>query len=357
MNSPPDDRSNGAEVMIDVEALTRFYGTVPALRDVSFRAHRGEIVGFLGPNGAGKTTAMRILTGFMPPTSGRATVAGHDVVEESREARRAIGYLPETNPLYREMTVSGYLSFMARLRGVEDVETAVDKSMALVSVEDHADVLIDHLSKGYRQRVGVAQALVHDPPVVILDEPTIGLDPRQIREVRNLIRELGGDRTLIMSTHILPEAQQVCDRVLIISRGRIVAKDSPAELTARLSGGEEIRLELAPDVASAEVEELTKSVPGVMEVETLADGTYRVVAERGASPRPDLAAAVVGRGWPLLEISARALSLEDIFLQLTDEDEDEELVEEEADMPTLEVQDEGLSPAEESQESEEESDA
>ncbi len=341
---------------IELDGLRKVFGETVAVDHISLRVPRGEVFGFLGPNGAGKTTAMRILTGFMPPTSGRAMVAGHDVVEESRDARRAIGYLPETTPLYREMTVSGYLSFMARLRGVDDVDGAVEKSMELVSIEDHADVLIAHLSKGYRQRVGVAQALVHDPPVVILDEPTIGLDPRQIREVRNLIRELGGDRTLIMSTHILPEAQQVCDRVLIISRGRIVAKDSPADLTARLSGGEEIRLEVAPDVAAAEVEQVAGSVPGVMEVESLSDGKYKVVAERGASPRPELAAAIVGRGWPLMEISSRALSLEDIFLQLTDEDADAD-EEVEADLTAQETEDEISEPDEERQDSEEETDA
>jgi ABC-2 type transport system ATP-binding protein len=235
-------------------------------------------------------------------------------------ARKSIGYLPETTPLYTEMTVSAYLKFMARLRGVDDVEDAVERAMGMVAVDDHADQIIGHLSKGYRQRVGIAQALVHDPQVVILDEPTIGLDPRQIREVRNLIRELGGDRTLIMSTHILPEAQQVCDRVLIISRGRIVAKDSPEELTTRLAGGEEISLQVSPDQDVEDVRSVAAGIEGVMEVDHVGDGKYRIVAEPGESPRPRLAAAVVERGWPLYELSHGEVSLEDIFLQLTDEE-------------------------------------
>ncbi len=321
MNAPPGGTSNGAAAMIEVENLTRYYGPLPALRDVSFHARRGEILGFLGPNGAGKTTAMRILTGYMPPTAGRVRVAGHDVVEESMAARKTVGYLPETAPLYREMTVKGFLKFMARLRGVSDADGAAGRVMARVAVEDHADQPISQLSKGYRQRVGLAQALIHEPEVIILDEPTIGLDPRQIREVRNLIRELGGQHTIILSTHILPEAQQVCDRVLIIHRGRIVAEDTPAELTARLTGDEQVRLAVPDDVGTAAVSSALGSVAGVERVEALGEGKYLVTAGGGASPRAALAATVVGRGWPLLELTPVSMTLEDIFLQLTGEEE------------------------------------
>jgi len=305
------------DVMIDVDHLTRYYGPFPALRDVSFRAHRGEIVGFLGPNGAGKTTAMRILTGYMPPTSGTAQVAGHDVVDASMDARRSIGYLPETTPLYTDMTVAGYLGFMARLRGAEDPDAAVERVMARVSVDHRADDLIGQLSKGFRQRVGIAQALVHDPPVIILDEPTIGLDPRQIREVRDLIRELGGEHTVILSTHILPEAQQVCDRVLIINRGQIVAEDAPDRLTARLSGGERIRLAVPPGMDDRLVADALGAVGGVEGVEVAGGGVFFVSAQAEANPRPDLAELVVGHGWPLLELTPLGLTLEDIFLELT----------------------------------------
>jgi ABC-2 type transport system ATP-binding protein len=306
--------------MIEVDHLSRFYGPLPALQDVSFTAYRGEIVGFLGPNGAGKTTTMRILTGYMPPSAGRATVAGHDVVEDSMAARAATGYLPESTPLYTDMTVLGYLSFMARLRGVKDVSAAVERVMARTAVDHRADDLIGQLSKGYRQRVGIAQALVHNPPVLILDEPTIGLDPRQIREVRGLIRELSGDHTVLLSTHILPEAQQVCDRVLIIHRGQLVAEDAPDALTAALSGGEQARVAVPDDLDAATVAAALQAVGGVTEVAAQGAGVYLVTAVPGSNPRPQLAETVVGRGWPLLELTRVGLTLEDIFLQLTDED-------------------------------------
>ena len=233
MAQEPSNASRGArgEPMIEVERLTRYYGPVPAINDVSFTAHKGEIVGFLGPNGAGKTTTMRMLTGYLPPSSGTARIAGHDIVTDSMAARKLIGYLPESTPLYPEMTVSDYLHFMARLRGVKDRGAAVERVMSQVSIDHRADDLIGHLSKGFRQRVGIAQALVHDPKLIILDEPTIGLDPRQIREVRELIAELRGDHTVLLSTHILPEAQQLCDRILIIKRGQIVAEDTTEGLS------------------------------------------------------------------------------------------------------------------------------
>jgi ABC-2 type transport system ATP-binding protein len=306
--------------MIEVDHLSRFYGPLPALQDISFQAFRGEIVGFLGPNGAGKTTTMRILTGYMPPSAGRAFVAGHDVVEDSLAARRSTGYLPESTPLYPDMTVAGYLAFMARLRGVKSISEAVEKVMQRTSVDHRADDYIGQLSKGYRQRVGIAQALVHNPPVIILDEPTIGLDPRQILEVRGLIRELSGDHTVILSTHILPEAQQVCDRVLVINRGQIVAADTPENLTAQISGGEQVRVGLPQDLPAELVAGALGAVEGVGGVQVLGDGLFMVTALAGANPAPQLAETVVGRGWPLLELVPVRLTLEDIFLQLTAED-------------------------------------
>ncbi len=311
---------DGADVMIEVENLTKYYGPSPALRDVSLTARRGEILGFLGPNGAGKTTAMRIITGFLPPTSGTVRVAGHDVLDDSLAARQAIGYMPETMPLYPEMTVAGYLTFLARLREVKSLGEALDRVMDRVAITDHADQLIGHLSKGYRQRVGIAQALIHDPDVIILDEPTIGLDPRQIREVRRLIRELGGDHTVVLSTHILPEAQQVCDRVLIINNGVIVAEDMPEELGRRLAGGEQVRVVVDAAIDGNKVAQALRGVPGVREVTAAGGNTFHVMTEPEARTRAEIAKAVVEHDWPLLELRPSGLTLEDIFLQLTAED-------------------------------------
>jgi ABC-2 type transport system ATP-binding protein len=308
------------EEMIEVDHLSRYYGPLPALQDISFTAHKGEIVAFLGPNGAGKTTTMRILTGYMPPSSGRASVAGHDVVEDSMAARRNTGYLPEITPLYTDMTVIGYLKFMARLRGVQAVNDAVERVMVRTAVDHRADDLIGQLSKGYRQRVGIAQALVHNPPVLILDEPTIGLDPRQIREVRGLIRELSGDHTVILSTHILPEAEQVADRVLIINRGQLVAEDTPEALMGRMAGGEQVRVAVPGDLHPKTVVAALAAVSGVNEVQPQGDGLYVVSSNRGSNPAPQLAETVVGRGWPLLELTPVRLTLESIFLELTAED-------------------------------------
>lgn len=319
-----DGRNGGGDAMIVADQITRDYGPSIALRDISFQAYRGEILGFLGPNGAGKTTTMRILTGYMPPSSGSATIAGHDVVEASMEARAQIGYLPESAPLYPDMTVRGYLDFMARLRGVPDRSDAVDNAMYKVSIEDRADDLISHLSKGMRQRVGIAQAVVHDPPVIILDEPTIGLDPRQIREVRALIRELGGDHTVIISTHILPEAQQICDRVLIIHDGRIVAEDTPDELTAQISGGEQVRLGLAESVAEDDLRAALGEIEGVQGLEVEQPGRALLQSDGGDDTRAAMVRAVYDAGWTLLELSPQRMTLEDIFLELTDDGEVED---------------------------------
>jgi len=304
--------------MIYVENLTRYYGSFPAIQDLNFHVERGEIIGFLGPNGAGKTTTMRILTGYLPPSAGTARVAGYDVFSESLEARRHIGYMPETVPLYPEMTVRGYLDFMARLRQVDNRPAKVEAAMAACGLTDRADTIIGKLSKGYRQRVGLAQALVHEPEVLILDEPTIGLDPRQIIEVRQLIKELGRERTIILSTHILPEASQVADRVLIINEGRIVAEDTPERLTARLKGGERVFVRVARP--SAEVPEALSALEGVTAVEERGNGGYELECTLGADLRPAIAEAIVNGGWGLLELRPIAMSLEEIFLQLTAEE-------------------------------------
>jgi len=304
--------------MIRVEGLTKEYGPMRALDQLSFSVNEGEILGFLGPNGAGKTTTMRILTGYMPPTSGHVSVAGCDVVERSLEARRHIGYLPESVPLYGEMTVYDYLDFCAAIRGVSRREKAIDRVVEACDLGDVSERLIGKLSKGYRQRVGIAQALVHDPDVLVLDEPTIGLDPRQILSVRELIKGLGGEHTVILSTHILPEVSQVCERVLIINHGKIVAEDTPARLTSGLQGGMRVRLRLAH--AAPEAPETLARVAGVTTVTPMGDGTYEVVCEGVADPRSELAAAAVNRGWGLLELTPVTMSLEEIFIQLTTEE-------------------------------------
>jgi len=312
--------------LIEVKNLTKFYGDFAALEDVSFEVKKGEILGFLGPNAAGKTTAMRILTGFMPPTSGTACVNGFDVVEDALEARRCIGYLPENVPLYEEMTVRAYLTFCAKLRQVPRSKLAshLSEVMEACKIGDVSDTLIGKLSKGYRQRVGLAQAMVHDPAVLILDEPTVGLDPRQIIEVRELIKRLGGDHTIILSTHILPEASMVCGRIVIIHEGRIVAEDTPQNLTSRLRKSQQIQLQVrGPE---AEVKRKLSDVPGVLRVEKTGSGDgithYLVEGRVQADIRESLAATVVRNGWGLLEMHAVDLSLEEIFLRLTTEEKE-----------------------------------
>ncbi len=308
--------------MIQVENLTKYYGDYPAIEDVTFNVEQGEIIGFLGPNGAGKTTTMRILAGYMPPTSGNARVAGYNVFTESLEVRRHIGYMPETVPLYTDMSVRSYLDFMARLRGLRKPQTQIDKVMETMNIQDEANTLIGHLSKGYRQRVGVAQALVHDPDVLILDEPTIGLDPRQVRETRELIKGLAGDHTIILSTHILSEASQVCGRILIINEGKIVAEDTPQRLTESLKGHDRllIRVKNPPPSINREL----KSVAGVLSVEDNKDGTFEVSCAVGKDNRAEIAALVAGRGWGLLEMRPLVMGLEEIFLKLTQAEEEVE---------------------------------
>lgn len=308
--------------MIEVQGLTKMYGDRAAIEDVTFSVEKGEVLGFLGPNAAGKTTTMRILTGFLPATCGTATVAGHDVFRDSLELRRHIGYMPETVPLYPEMTIQDYLEFFARLRRVPEARKRIDDVMEMVSIGERAGDRIAKLSKGFRQRVGLAQALIHDPEVLILDEPTVGLDPKQIIEFRQLIKGLGGEHTVILSTHVLPEVSQTCGRVLIINEGHIVAEDRPEDLTARLQGSERVLLRLARPAENL-AEQLGK-VRDVTSVTARADGTWEVACALGCDRREDLAAAVVRGGWGLLEMRSAGLSLEEIFLKLTTKEEGED---------------------------------
>ncbi len=305
--------------MIEVEGLTKYYGSFAAIKDVSFRVEDGEILAFLGPNAAGKTTTMRILTAFMPPSAGTARVAGFDVWEDSLEVRKRIGYMPEMVPLYPEMTVSSYLSFVASIRHVSDGRRRIEEIMDTCDLTDFAGALIGRLSKGYRQRVGLAQALVHDPQVLILDEPTIGLDPRQIREVRQLIKGLGGSHTVILSTHILPEASEVCNRLVIINEGEIAAEGTPEELGSKLEQARRVLVQVRDP--SPDVVRLVGAIEGVTGVETSGDGQYVVACGAGLDPRAEISSLVVQQGWGLLELRPLGLTLEDIFLRLTTEEE------------------------------------
>ena len=311
--------------MIEVQHLTKTYGSVTAVDDISFRVEPGEIVGLLGPNGAGKTTTMRVLTGYIPATEGKALIAGFDVFEQPIDAKQRTGYLPETPPLYPEMTVREYLTFVARIKGVSrvDRERRVEASMERTRVDDRADSHCGKLSKGYRQRVGLAQAILHNPDVLILDEPTAGLDPKQIIETRELIKSLAGDHTIILSTHILPEVSQTCERVVIIHRGRVVAEGTPDDLTARLRSTETISLQI--DTSGADPPSALMAIDGVTGVRLNSDLASVVGAEvetvQGRDLRRDLAHTVVTNGWGLLELRSIRMSLEDIFLHLTTEED------------------------------------
>jgi ABC-2 type transport system ATP-binding protein len=303
--------------MIEVHGLTKDYGPRRAIENLSFHAEKGEILGFLGPNGAGKTTTMRILTGFMPPTSGYARVAGFDVVDQSLEVRRRVGYMPESVPLYPDMTVYEYLKFMGDLRHLPEVEDRVDDALEQVHMEERSESYISSLSKGMRQRIGLAQALLHEPEVLILDEPTIGLDPAHIIEVRNIIQNIGRERTVLLSTHILPEAQQICNRVLIINNGKIVAEDTPEQLQSRLTGGQRISVHVHGKLD--EFESAISSIPGLTILSGSPDGKFELQTNPGDDPRPELARAMVAAGYDLLELRPIGMSLEDIFLELTRE--------------------------------------
>ena len=312
--------------MIEVQQLTKQYGDFTAVNNISFKVERGEILGFLGPNGAGKTTTMRVLTGYMPPTEGKAIVAGYDVQEKPLEAKKRTGYLPETPPLYPDMTVREYLTFCSRIKGVAsaDRKARIGVVMERTRISDMANRQCGKLSKGYRQRVGLAQALLHNPDVLILDEPTAGLDPKQINETRKLIRELAGDHTIVLSTHILPEVSQTCQRVVIINKGRVVAVDSVENLTARAAGtGNAAYVQI--DAGGADPTPVLQAVSGVSAVvaSNTADrpGGFDVRSESGRDVRRELAAAIVSRGWGLLELRPVRKSLEDVFINLTTEEE------------------------------------
>jgi len=312
--------------MIKVEGLTKRYARTVAVDNISFEVAKGQIVGFLGPNGAGKTTTMRVLTCFLPPTAGRASVAGFDVIENPLEVKRRIGYLPETPPLYPEMEVKEYLRFVGKLKGIPSADLArrVDDATGRCAIGDMRDKLISKLSKGYRQRVGLAAAIIHNPDVLILDEPTSGLDPKQIIEIRELLRSLAGEHTIILSTHILSEVEHTCDHVIIINQGKLVAIDTVANLTNRLRGSEAVLVEVeAPDGRPdpTQVQQKLEQAPGVSRVvmKDSKDGRLRFEVEslQGRHVRADLARAVVNAGWGLSELHAAGFSLEEIFLQLT----------------------------------------
>ncbi|MEN9207226.1 MAG: ABC transporter ATP-binding protein [Gloeomargarita sp. GMQP_bins_120] len=306
--------------MITVEHLTKRYGSTLAVQDLNFSVEKGEILGFLGPNGAGKTTTMRMLTGYMPPTSGTAKIAGYDVLEDSLEVRRRIGYLPETPPLYRDMTVEGFLHFVARIKGVSagDRPKRVDWAIQRCGLSERRHQLIRKLSKGFRQRVGIAQAIVHDPPVIILDEPTVGLDPKQIIEVRHLIKSLAGDHTIVLSTHILPEVSMTCDRVVIIQKGQVVAVDTIDQLLNRSDNRTQYELQVSGDVQPL-LASLSQR-PEITGVQTQSQGDNHVITVSTQGPTdigPELTALVVQAGLRLYEMHRRRATLEDVFLQLT----------------------------------------
>ena len=303
--------------MIDVHNITKRYGHHTAIDRVTFSVAKGEVLAFLGPNGAGKTTTMRILTGFMPATEGTARVAGFDCTDQPLEVKRQIGYLPETPPVYQELTVTEYLTFVGQLRGMTgpNLTSALDQSIGRLELGTVRHRLIGNLSRGFRQRVGLAQALLHDPPVLILDEPTVGLDPKQIIEIRELIKSLAGSHSVILSTHILPEATAVCQRVVIINKGRIVAEDTPEQLSARLRQSEKVSLTLKSCPVDCEAK--LRAIPGVLHVlPGQGGGTFLIECELGRDLRDELARVAVTNQWGLLELRTVSMTLEDVFLQL-----------------------------------------
>ena len=307
--------------MIEVQDVTKQYGPFTAIKDMSFTVEKGEIVGFLGPNGAGKTTTMRLLSAYMPATQGRIRIAGYDCYESPLEVKRRIGYLPETPPLYLELTVQEYLTFVGRLKGMGSDHLSRRKAQVLgeTGLADVQHRVIGHLSRGYRQRVGLAQALIHDPPVLILDEPTVGLDPNQIIEIRALIKDLAGTHTIILSTHILTEATALCQRVIIIHRGCLAAVDTPEQLSARLRQSQNLRLTVKNPLN--DMDQQLRTVPGVREVYVGASpNTYIIEARLDSDIQEDLTQFVVKHGLGLLELRSETLSLEEVFIRLTQEE-------------------------------------
>lgn len=301
--------------MIEVQDLTKRYGDVLAVKGITFEAQPGQVTGFLGPNGAGKTTTLRMLTGYMPPTSGKATVAGFDVFDQSMEVRKRVGYLPESVPLYRDMTALHYLMYIAEIRGVPHRRDRARDVLQRVGLAHRANSQIRALSKGMRQRVGLAQALIHDPEVLILDEPTIGLDPIQVLELRDLISELRQQHTVLFSTHILSEAEQVCDKVVIIRQGEIAAQGAPAELRALLERGGRVLVRAEGDLNGLAI--ALERLPSIAGVQPGADGIIVSPSDASHDPRPEIARVVVEGGWGLVELRPLAVNLEEIFLELT----------------------------------------
>ena len=310
--------------MIQATGLTHFYGPQPAIDEVTFNVKRGEILGFLGPNGAGKTTTMRILTGYMPPTHGQVTIGGHDVVKDSLEVRKLVGYLPETVPLYTEMPVTNYLRYMGSLRGMNnrELKRRIPDVIELCRLNDYSKTIIGKLSKGYRQRVGIAQAILHEPELLVMDEPTIGIDPIQVVETRRLIQDLGKQQTVVLSSHILPEVSMVCERVLIIHQGHIVAEDTPENLAQTLQGVDQLQVEI--NGPPREVTTALRNIEGVIDVNHRNQPdkeVYLVKSEEGLDLRDEISRVIVSNGWGLLSMQLMSMSLEDIFLRLTtDED-------------------------------------
>ncbi len=318
------DDSKPGEFMIQVRGLTHYYGPYLAVEDVSFGVKKGEVLGFLGPNGAGKTTTMRIITGFMPPTRGKVTLADFDVVEQSLEVRRRVGYLPETVPLYTDMHVSAYLKYMGTLRGMKSrkIKSRISEVIDICQLGDYHKTIIGKLSKGYRQRVGIAQAILHEPEVLVLDEPTIGIDPIQVVETRKLIQDLGKQQTVVLSSHILPEVSMICSRVLIIHQGRIVAEDTPQNLAQSLQGVEQLQVEVGGP--PAEVLPALRRLRGASEVTHRPQQNrdlYTVRFQKGQDLRDEISRCVVSNGWSLLSLQSVGMSLEDIFLRLTTQEE------------------------------------
>ena len=311
-------------LMIEATDLTHYYGPYPAIQDVTFGVKKGEVLGFLGPNGAGKTTTMRILTGFLPPSRGKVSLDGYDVVEKSLDVRRRVGYLPETVPLYTDMTVTSYLKYMGTLRRMSPgkIKSRIGEVVDVCRLGDYRKTQIGKLSKGFRQRVGIAQAILHEPEVLVLDEPTIGIDPIQVVETRNLIQDLGRSQTVVLSSHILPEVSMICERVLIISEGRIVAEDTPKNLADRLQGVE--RLEVEVGGPAADVLPVLEKIPGVTNVSHVNNGgrhSYTIQAESGKDLRDQISQVVISNGWSLRSLQLVGMSLEEIFLRLTTQED------------------------------------
>ena len=310
--------------MIEARELTHYYGPHPAIQDVNFHVDKGEILGFLGPNGAGKTTTMRILTGFMPPTRGQVNLGGYDVVEDSLDVRRRVGYLPENVPLYTDMTISGYLKYMGTLRGMSprSIKGRVEYVIDACRLGNYRKTQIGKLSKGFRQRVGIGQAIIHEPEILVLDEPTLGIDPIQVVETRSLIQDLGKEQTVVLSSHILPEVSMICGRVLIINEGRIVAEDTPSNLAKRFEGVDRLEMEIGGPVA--QVLPALRKVKGVAEVNhrrTQNRELYEIQVGQGQDLRDQISRAVISNGWSLLSMQMVGMSLEDIFLRLTTQEE------------------------------------